>query len=445
MKKFEIRFSNEHLITPTGLGIIGLLLNKTDLKKRVDLIKTRENEMPQIKNSNVIISYLGLLCQGKSDFEDIREMQEDPQFHEYALNINRIPSSETMRQRMDKLGKKKLRTVILEENVKLLNEAHVDLTPCSSQKKWMPLDIDVSPFDNSNTKKEGVSYTYKGFDGFAPIFAYLGEEGYQINMEFRAGSDHCQKNTDEFLKETILLAKKVTSENLLIRLDSGNDSVDNMKVCFTNETASDFIIKRNLRKESLNLWLLTAENNESFPPVKPRDGKKVYTGSVYWDVKGLDRKVRVVYQVIERTILANGQLLLIPELEVQTWWTSLDLSEEDVIKLYNEHGTSEQFHSEIKTDMDLEKLPSGYFETNALVLELALMAYNILRIIGQESLKKDDVEIRHSVKRRRLRTVIQNLITIASHFVRHSRKIYLDLGFSNIWRLPFKRIYEKFA
>jgi hypothetical protein len=39
---------------------------------------------------------------------------------------------------------------------------------------FVPLDIDVSPFDNSKTKKEGVSRTYKGYDGFAPIFAYLG-------------------------------------------------------------------------------------------------------------------------------------------------------------------------------------------------------------------------------------------------------------------------------
>ena len=43
---------------------------------------------------------------------------------------------------------------------------------------------------------------------------------------------------------------------------------------------------------------------------------------------------------------------------------------------------------EIKTDMDVERLPSGKFDSNKLVLELTVIAYNILRIIGQESLKK---------------------------------------------------------
>lgn len=440
--KFEVRFGNERLITPTGLGIAGLLLKKTDLKRRLNEVKFKDNANPQIKNGDVAISYIGLLCQGKSDFDDVREMLEDKEFYTYALDTRNIPSSETLHQRMD-MAAKKLRPIILEENINMLKATKVDLTPC--YKNWIPLDIDVSPFDNSNTKKEGVSYTYKGFDGYSPIFAYLGEEGYEINMEFRAGSDHCQKNTDNFLKETLLLAKKLTTKPILVRMDSGNDSVDNLKVCHAEGTSSDYIIKRNIRKEKISSWQAIAEESKNSKLSQPRDGKKVYTGSVYWDIEKLDRKVRVVYQVIERTSRADGQIMLIPETEVQTFWTSLEINEEEIIALYKTHGTSEQFHSEIKTDMDLERLPSGNFATNALVLELAILAYNILRIIGQESLKKDDVAIRHDVKRRRLKTVIQNLITIASHVVKHARQVYINLGQSNIWRFTFKRIYETFA
>jgi hypothetical protein len=56
-----------------------------------------------------------------------------------------------------------------------------------------------------------------------------------------------------------------------------------------------------------------------------------------------------------------------------------------VIRLYHEHGESEQYHSEIKTDMDVERFPSGKFDTNELVLELTVLAYNILRVIGQKN------------------------------------------------------------
>ena len=49
------------------------------------------------------------------------------------------------------------------------------VTPCHG--KLVPVEIDVSPFDNLKTKKEGVSWTYKQLDGYAPVFACAGEEG----------------------------------------------------------------------------------------------------------------------------------------------------------------------------------------------------------------------------------------------------------------------------
>ena len=40
----------------------------------------------------------------------------------------------------------------------------------------------------------------------------------------------------------------------------------------------------------------------------------------------------------------------------------------EVINLYHEHGTSEQFHSEIKSDLGVERFPSCHFATNSLIL-----------------------------------------------------------------------------
>lgn len=168
----------------------------------------------------------------------------------------------------------------------------------------MPLDIDVSPFDNSKTKKEGVSRTHKGFAGYVPIFAYLAEEGYAINGELREGKERCQKNTPLFLLQSIRLAKQLTNLPLLARLDSGNDSGDNIRVCL--EEGADFIIKRNLRKESAEKWLKIAK--EKGMRCLERPGKDVYLGSLFRN------GVRVVFRVIERTIRADGQILLFPEI-----------------------------------------------------------------------------------------------------------------------------------
>lgn len=47
------------------------------------------------------------------------------------------------------------------------------------------------------------------------------------------------------------------------------------------------------------------------------------------------------------------------------------MTDREVIELYHAHCECERFHSEIKTDMELERLPSGKFETHELILELA--------------------------------------------------------------------------
>ena len=168
----------------------------------------------------------------------------------------------------------------------------------------------------------------------------------------------------------------------------------------------------------------------------PRDGKTVYVGSSWNDVSYTDFEgnsktitMRIVYEVIERTMDKNGQFLILPDIECNTFWTNLDWNDDAVIKGYHAHGECEQYHSEIKTNMDVERLPSGKFETNELVLELTILAYNILRMIGQASLKSRRApRSKHPVKRRRIRTVISNLIQIARHVTTHGRRVILALG-----------------
>lgn len=150
------------------------------------------------------------------------------------------------------------------------------------------------PFDNSKTKKEGVSRTYKGYDGYSPIFAYLGQEGYAINTQLREGKHHCQKGTKEFLEQSIRYAKAITSKPLLLRMDSGNDSQENILVCLKEETKADFIIKRNLRKEDIDKWRKIAR--EKGQHIKEREGKDVYYGDIFLTPSKIKQQLRICFQ-----------------------------------------------------------------------------------------------------------------------------------------------------
>ena len=111
------------------------------------------------------------------------------------------------------------------------------------------------------------------------------------------------------------------------------------------------------------------------------------------------------------------------------------LSNASIIALYADHGTHEQFHSELKTDMNLERLPSGKFNANdavcSAVCSLAMLAYNALRIIGQNALLGDDSPVRHKAERRRLKTVIREIICAPGQWIQHARQICL--GIPQVW------------
>jgi hypothetical protein len=148
----------------------------------------------------------------------------------------------------------------------------------------IPLDADVTPMDNSRTRKEGVSRTYKGCDGFAPMAVYLGQEGYCIDLELREGKQHCQKGTPDLLANALNHARDITPLPILVRLDGGNDSIENIDVIleFNDQTQDretvNFIIKWNPRQQDRESWLAHTEQQGRWS--EPRAGKRVALFSI---------------------------------------------------------------------------------------------------------------------------------------------------------------------
>jgi hypothetical protein len=267
--------------------------------------------------------------------------------------------------------------------------------------------------------------------------AYLGEEGWCLGAELRPGSQHCQDEFDYFLDRVLPRAKRLllgSGKRLLVRLDGGHDARPNLARFIDEEV--EFLIKWNPRSVKRSFWREYVEK-EGIAWEEVRPGYRVahFSITVTYKGKGRQYQFRRIMRLVEITQDSKGQILLVPDIKIEGWWTSLDLPEKEIIKLYAERGTSEQFHSEFKTDMDIERLPSGKFDTNDLVLTFAALAYNILRMIGQMGMLGELAPVRHRAKRRRIRTVIQELIYLATRIVRSGRR----------WKLVFGKVCAGFA
>ncbi len=421
IKKIKLEQSKTETYTSNaGLTLIGQCIQLSLLESS----PFKKQQCGGISHSDILKSYLSMACLGKSDFEAIENHRED-HFLQDAIGISHVPSSSRLRQRMDEQADN-YREVIDTAMMSFMIKARVPVTSLSSG--YVVLDLDVFPMDNSKTKKEGVSRTYKGHDGYAPLAAYLGEEGWCIACELREGKQHGQKEFIYTLERVIPRARALTRQPLLMRLDSGHDALENR--LYLEEEKVDDLIKWNPRgeKKKGDIWLAKAEMlGDQVVWETPREGKRIATFSVNvkQEVEGNFHTFRRVMQVTERSIDKKGQRLLIPEIKVEGWWTSLKMTDQEVIELYKQHATSEQFHSEFKTDLDVERLPSGKFDTNDLVLACHAFAYNMLRFIGLVGLIGENSPVRHTAKRRRIKTVLQELMYLAARVMKRSRQHWL--------------------
>jgi len=436
----KIEQSTEKINSNGGLVLIGQQLKKIKFTQHIKkTLKRLDKRSDAILNSDIILSYIGLLCMGFTAFDDIEKFRYDLSF-KHLLGIKVVPSPETLRQRLDELSKEYIVfDILLEMNLLLIREVYLKETSVTGMN-LIVLDVDASPMDNSGTRKEKIGNTYKDFVGYCPVFGYISNSGYMLNCNLRPGKDHSMVGAIEFIRKCLEMTDRLgITEQILLRLDSGYDAADLVKEI---NNRCYYIIKRNLRQESLEYWSDHAKSHCDWEEI--RKGKIRYTGFVeHITPAGREdiSNVHVVIEAFEMTIDRYGQDFLFPEIEVNTFWTNLPLEPKEVIELYHEHGTSEQYHSELKTDMDVERLPSGKFKTNSLILQLAQTAYNLLRRISIDIVEFETTK----VSRRRIRTILLNIIYSACKYIRTSNCYKLKFGVDNKYCKPIKQLYARYA
>jgi hypothetical protein len=433
----------------TGMG--GLVLVGAYLK-RFTTVQARFNgtfiKRPSgIPFGDVLIPGVAMLCTGKSDFEAVSQIRGSA-WAARALQVKRIASPETLRQNLDQLGER-----AFPQSLRILQDGMLDairnagMQPSPLWTGHVALDIDTTPQDNGKTLKQGVGRTYKGCDGYCPIMAYAGQDGFCIGSEFRKGTQHSQKGAPAFIAQQIQRLRTLEVSRILVRLDSGFDAAETMLAI--EDSGADFIISFNHRSESETIWTKQAEALPKSAWIRLDDTRNLRIAylertETRRNKEGREIQVRRIVRVKKRlevlvpdtkkdrkhaSAFTEPKPLMRPRpvFEVgSAWSTRLDLPAPEIARLYEDHGTSEQFHSEMKSELDLERLPSGKFNTNALVFAMGCLAYNVLRVLGIRG--KAAFRNRHPAKRKRLKTIIQELILVPARILRGSNQIKLDLG-----------------
>ena len=295
---------------------------------------------------------------------------KNSEFFVTALGVGRVPSEATLRQRFEAMS--------LDQNV------HEAMPMCSLRMlrklDFKPrivtvphfvgvrIDTDSTILDNSDTKKEGVAKGYTGILGYAPVCSFL-EGGLIVGAKLCPGSHHpLHEGALDFHAGVRSRVRKRTNARLLWVDDAAFD--DGALMAARLKAGDSFITRHNLRREKPEILINLAMHEGQVH--SPRPGKIVYTGSTRREREEIE-DVRLVYEMTERTS-KKGQTLLLPEYKVFSVWTNLEkVSDADILRLYRDRGTCEQYFAELKSELDLERLPSGKFSVNELFFQLGVL------------------------------------------------------------------------
>ncbi len=142
---FQLWQTSESLTALGGLPLIGQAVARfSQLQSLIDPRFPVRNGIP---NSDILLAQLGLLCQGKSDFEAIERYRKD-RFFARSLGLRAVPASPTLRQRLDEKAEAFLPWVD-EANLQLLRRGRVPITPLSCG--WVPQGLRMKSFEGQNT------------------------------------------------------------------------------------------------------------------------------------------------------------------------------------------------------------------------------------------------------------------------------------------------------
>ena len=83
-----VKYTNERIIPASGLAVVGALLGKSNFTKKLNhMYVTKNRSQHQIKNGDIIITYIGMLRMGITYYEAVQEMYDNKKFYKTPLEL----------------------------------------------------------------------------------------------------------------------------------------------------------------------------------------------------------------------------------------------------------------------------------------------------------------------------------------------------------------------
>lgn len=403
--RLKVERSKRNLTSFAGLPLLSELAHQLGLVKELDALPGLWERHGAFGTSDYVLGLAMTLIAGGESLSDTRLLHEDPGVAQLIMPSVPAPNSygEFLR-RFDHAGLHHLGAV---------NSRQVRRQLKRQALKRVTLDIDSSLIE---ADKKAALRTYKGFDGYNPLIAWLAEPDLFLAGVFRPGNASPQSHQVSLLRHCLQLLPPDTAVRL--RADSAAYRLDVMQLCVDNQieftiTADlDQAVREAVEEIPDSKWQLVVRGNDIF----------LLAETVHAPGSNSKQTLPAFRLVVSRRL--SGQLELFKDpIKYHPVITSLPytFSAEQVFDHHNDRGKAEKAIGELKNGFGLDRLPCGQLKANAAFFQVGLLAYNLVQIFKACALPTGWKKF--CIKNLRFRLLCQ-----AALVVRHAGQWFLKLS-----------------
>jgi hypothetical protein len=422
----ELRFEDQKLTSFAGLFVFQLLFLRLDLKHRLRDCFRHLRSSRAYDHALAVLGLVVHLLLGFRQLRDARYYRDDPMVQR-VLGLHRLPDVATV---------SRLLATATADSVTALRQLcrQMVLEALSALGlRRLTLDFDGSVI-GTGRYAEGTAVGFnrkkKGQRSYYPLFCTIAQTGQVFDVFHRPGNVHDSKGAGDFILACIKAVREaLPGIHVEVRMDGAFFSdalvtlLTNLGVEFTISVPFERFVELKSTIESRRKWSPLGQDLAFF--------------ELRWKPKKWNRVYRFLF-VRTCTVIRGKEPvqldLFVPQIqgyEFKVVVTNKSIGAQKVIRFHNGRGAQEGVFAELKSQGQLDYVPTQTLAGNQIFLLSAVLAYNLnrdLQMIASAPSRNTTPQRSPLWQFERLDTIRRKLVQRAGRFTQPQGRLTLTMS-----------------
>jgi hypothetical protein len=369
-----LRFEDQKLTSFSGLLLFQLLFSRLQLKERLRRCFPSLPSSPAYDLATIVLGLILHLLLGFRQLRDAAYYRDDPMIHR-VLGLNRLPDVATVSRILASADSDAV-ACLRQFGRQLILERLASLN-----LRRITLDFDGSVI-GTGRRAEGTAVGFnrskKGQRSYYPLFCTVAQSGQVFDVLHRSGNVHDSNGAETFIQACVeLVQEALPGVQVEVRMDSAFFSdalvrrLEQLGVEFTISVPFERFGELKAAIERRRIWL-------------PLGSGRCYF-ELPWKPKSWKHRHRFLVVRSETTVRDPGPIqldLFVPQAvgyEFKVVLTNKPIWARSVVDFHDGRGAQEGVFAELKSQGQLDYVPTKRLAGNQIFLLCAILAYNLNR------------------------------------------------------------------